>query len=286
MLVAAMPTTQALAPSSPSLAYYAKRGHKRVQGWLHPFSAQYIAKLAELQRQAGIKGAAAEIGVHHGRLFILLHLAGSGEKDLAIDVFSDQQLNLDRSGNGNLERFLQNVRQFGGKPEAIEILQKSSLDVSVADIRARVQPVTLFSVDGGHTAQCALNDLKLADGALHEAGVVILDDFFNEAWPEVCLGAIDYLRDPASRLRPFAITPNKLYLCARAHNAFYRTQLQKSFHWRAHDKDVAMFGATVSVMGAARRDLHMRLRHWIADSPVGPPLKKLLRRGTDGAKGR
>jgi len=261
-----------------SLARYLRWGHKRVAGWLHPFSARFIAELAQLQQQVGIQGASAEIGIHCGRLFILLHLAGSGEKDLAIDIFADQHLNVDQSGRGDLDRFLRNLRRFGGNPAAVQIMQKNSLDVTAAEIHARVGPVALFSVDGGHTAQCVVNDLRLADAALHDDGVVILDDFFNEVWPEVCVGATDYLRDPASRLRPFAITPNKLYLCAPARNAFYRTEMQKRFPPRTHEKDAAMFDETVSVMGVTRHDITTKLRHWVADSPAGPFLKRLLRR--------
>jgi methyltransferase family protein len=272
-----VPIGHAPSNATQALARYVRGGHRRVEGWLHPFSAQFIAQLAALQQHSGIKGAAAEIGIHRGRLFILLHLAGSRERDLAIDIFADQHLNQDKSGRGDLDRFLKNLRQFGGDPATVQILQKNSLDISPNEIRAAVGAVALFSVDGGHTAQCALNDLRLAEGALHDAGVVILDDFFNEVWPEVCVGALDYFRDPSSRLRPFAITPNKLYLCAPAYNPFYRTEMQKRFPPHTHDKDVVMFGETVSVMGAVRYDAVRRLRHWVADSRAGPFLRRLLR---------
>ena len=43
----------------------------------------------------------------------------------------------------------------------------------------------LFSVDGGHTAELARHDMLTADGAIGEQGIIILDDFFNEAWPGV-----------------------------------------------------------------------------------------------------
>ena len=130
---------------------YIRSGHKQVHGWLEPFSARYIGELARLQRESGISGASTEIGVHHGRLFILLHLAGSRHKDLAIDVFDDQHLNTDRSGHGDRGRFIDNVIRWGGNPAAIDILQKSSLSVSEDDILARVGRSILFSVDGGHT---------------------------------------------------------------------------------------------------------------------------------------
>ena len=45
-------------------------GSRRVKGWLAPFSARFIAAVARAQIRNGINGAVAEIGVHHGRLFI------------------------------------------------------------------------------------------------------------------------------------------------------------------------------------------------------------------------
>ena len=47
----------------------------RVQGWLAPESARLIASLARYQAENSLTGAIGEIGVHHGRLFILLALA-------------------------------------------------------------------------------------------------------------------------------------------------------------------------------------------------------------------
>ena len=51
-------------------------GSHRLNGWLAPFSARFIAALARAQIRNGIDGAVAEIGVHHGRLFILMQVIG------------------------------------------------------------------------------------------------------------------------------------------------------------------------------------------------------------------
>ena len=259
---------------------YIRSGHKQVHGWLEPFSARYIGELGRLQRESGISGASIEIGIHHGRLFILLHLAGSRQKDLAIDVFDDQHLNTDRSGYGDRKRFIANVIRWGGSPVAIDILQKSSLDVSPEEILERVGQSALFSVDGGHTEECAFHDLKLADAVLHPQGVVILDDFFNESWPEVCLGATKYFADPNSRLRPFALTAGKMYLCTGENNAFYRNRMRVRFNRREFDKEVKMFGSPVQLMGMAEQQMSnsRKVRRFLRESPIGPTLMKVKRR--------
>jgi hypothetical protein len=258
---------------------YIHSGHKEVHGWLESFSARYIGELGKFQRESGISGASIEIGVHHGRLFILLHLAGSRHKDLAIDVFDDQHLNTDRSGHGNRTRFIANVIRWGGSPAGIDILQKSSLEVSEDEILARVGRSVLFSVDGGHTEECAFNDLKLADAVLHPQGVVILDDFFNESWPEVCLGAMKYFADPNTRLRPFALTAGKMYLCTGENSAFYRNGMQMRFDRREFDKEVKMFGSPVQLMGMTERQMSksQKVRRFLRASRMGPTLIKLRR---------
>lgn len=207
---------------------YLKRGYSRIGGWLFPYSAMFIDSLLELQLEADVRGSVGEIGVHHGKLFILLALGRrAGEAAFAIDVFGDQHLNRDDSGSGDREIFLANARRWlGSDSERLNVLQCSSLEVQPADILERSGPVRLASIDGGHTEDCVINDLLLVQSVLAPKGVVILDDHFNEFWPEVSSGVARYLLDPAARLRPFAITPNKTYFAAIEDVAFYRRNLR------------------------------------------------------------
>jgi len=258
-----------------SASQYLRSGHKKVEGWLDVSSARYIFELAKLQNESGKGGAAVEIGVHHGKLFTLMHLAGSRTRDLAIDVFDFQNFNTDRSGRGDRARFEENLTNYGGDLEKVTIWEKSSQSVTGEDIIAEVGQVAMFSVDGGHTRELVLNDLKLADASLRDDGIVILDDFFNEYWPEVSIGSVEYFNDPASRLKPFAISPGKMYLCAPQWNAFYRENLRKRVAPWEYDKDVEMFGVTVQLMGTAtwkksalNRAL-WRVKDAIKASPVG-----------------
>ena len=74
---------------------------------------ELICRLGKAQLEMGIAGHVAEIGVHHGRSFILLALlARAGEKAVAIDVFEQQELNVDRSGRGDLAQLRENVARF------------------------------------------------------------------------------------------------------------------------------------------------------------------------------
>jgi hypothetical protein len=54
------------------LSSYLRHGHKRVAGWLEPGAAEMIVSVDRAQRQRNVAGNVAEIGVHYGRLFVLL----------------------------------------------------------------------------------------------------------------------------------------------------------------------------------------------------------------------
>lgn len=192
---------------------YAEDGHAGIQGWLDTESAVLIALLSQGQVRRGISGSLGEIGVHHGKLFILLdRLRTEGEGAFAVDVFGDQQLNVDRSGRGNRAIFLANVARYGGDPDTVQIFERSSEDVTSEDVLRQVGPVRLLSVDGGHTEALTLNDLTIAEGVLSDGGILVLDDVFNEAWPGVVSGLVRFL-EAKPALVPFAVSPNKTYLC-------------------------------------------------------------------------
>lgn len=256
---------------------YLKRGYRTVGGWLFPYSATFIDEIGVLQRRSGITGAVGEIGVHHGKLFILMALGRhSGEQAIAIDIFDDQHLNLDGSGAGDRAIFEDNMQRWLGRDEDVTILQRSSFDVCPADILDAVGPLRLASIDGGHTEDCVINDFGLIESVLAPKGVVILDDYFNEYWPDVASGVARYLLDPGARLRPFAITPNKTYFTFAGDVPFYRGALRGlcGYHY---EKTARIFGCDVDIYGtqAFTFSLKKRLIEWVKTTPAAPYARAL-----------
>jgi len=253
---------------------YLRHGLRHVHGWLDTYSAAFIRSVTEVQAQAGETGGLAEIGVHHGKLFILLALsARPGEVGLAIDVFGDQHLNTDQSGHGDRAVFEQNVRKW--VPDAdVKIVQKSSLEVTPADILAACGPVRLASIDGGHTEECARNDLRLMEAVLTLRGVVVLDDYFNQSWPGVSSGTNQYLLDPAARLRPFAISPNKLYLAFDEVTAFYRSEMRERNAYY-YEKTARFMNSDVDVYGT--HEFTFTFKRWLIDAVKRSPLAPYAR---------
>ena len=256
------------------LKHYLSR-HRGVEGWLDSYSARFIAEISAIQSEARLSGGVGEIGVHRGRLFILLKLlAGTSERAVAIDVFGDQHLNTDGSGEGDEDKFLRNLDRWASR-DKLDIIQKSSLYVTSDEILSRTGQCRLFSIDGGHTAECTLNDLRLGDQVLSERGVLILDDYFNPSWPDVSTGASQFFADPNSSLRPFAITPNKLYLARPSCHSFYLSALRRTQR-DYFEKLSQMFGETVAVFGIdpETHRLALRLKRWVKKGRFGPAIVK------------
>jgi hypothetical protein len=211
---------------------YRAIGHRFVTGFLQPEILSVLSVLDAAQRAKGISGAVAEIGVHHGKLFIGLRLLQrNGERSVAIDIFGEQELNIDGSGRGDQQKFLGNVNLWASEDSVVvhqgdsTLLDPEKL-CELADSRIR-----LFSVDGGHTEQIVLSDMMLAERTLAEGGIVIADDVFNEHWPGVSVGTLRYL-DRGASLAPFFIAFNKVFFTQPQFCDYYRTQVESAFDRR------------------------------------------------------
>jgi hypothetical protein len=80
--------------------------HRAVPGWLNEGAISAVIAFAKWQDENNVHGDVAEIGVHHGRFFILLaNLRRRHERAFAIDIFGDQHLNVDKSGQGDLSKY-------------------------------------------------------------------------------------------------------------------------------------------------------------------------------------
>lgn len=194
-----------------ALSNYTRSGYRDVAGWLSKLAVDVVVAIGQQQQADGVRGAACEIGVHRGKLFILLHLlTGPGEHSVAWDLFERQSENVDQSGHGDKEIFMQNLRTHGADLERISVLTANSHELTPQDVMSDCKaPVRLFSIDGGHTAFTTANDIGIAAKSICKGGAIILDDFFNESWPGVAEGAIRFFVNEKHDLVPVVIAGNK-----------------------------------------------------------------------------
>jgi hypothetical protein len=220
----------------------------KVEGWLHGLSAEVILAISQFQRELGISGSVAEIGIHHGKLFFLLYLStAEDETAVAIDVFDHQELNLDKSGHGDKSIFLRHAARFSRDLLGLSIVEDSSLNLTPRQLVQLGGSFRMFSIDGGHTEAATLNDLRLADAVLSESGVLVLDDYFNFAWPEVSVATARYLLSGETTLTPYAISPGKIFMCRPPMRDAYAALVARKFGYRL-DKQARFFGCDVAVL--------------------------------------
>ena len=211
-----------------SLADYCELGFNQVDGWC----SNEVFKTIDLLNNLEINktGGCLEIGVHHGKLYILLNsVIDSKFSSYAVDIFNNQDLNIDGSGNGSLEIFKKNLMLFGIHKGAntVIIAGDSTDDGLMLRKRIGVGSMRFISIDGGHTAEHTINDLKISSELISNEGVVILDDILNHHWLGVIEGVVKFL-DSKPTLIPFAIGHNKLYLSKLSFNHRYQSLFENS----------------------------------------------------------
>jgi methyltransferase family protein len=247
---------------------YAVAGHYFVEGWLEDLGIQLIDAVEERQRELGVMGPVAEIGVHHGKLFILLSLLRRpGERAVALDLFEYQERNVDRSGRGDRDRFLANLQRHQPSAPDIVVQQADSHELDGTALQALAGgALRMVSVDGGHTADLTEHDLRTACDALTDGGVVVLDDCFNELFPAVSEGAQRFLRDRPD-IRAVGAGGNKTFLCHEAYAGNYREAIahradQLYLYTQDHDFVGAPF---LSVFPRTRRAAVPYWRRYVRD---------------------
>lgn len=236
-----------------ALLTYWKTGYTQVEGWMGEGLFPLLQLCDDLQHGAGARGGVVEVGIHHGKFFIALNqLCAADEPSMAIDVFARQDLNVDNSGQGSLERFTDNLQKYcTHEGRNVHIVTADSTTLKPRDILQTLgMKPRFFSVDGGHTVRHVMHDIALADACIGDFGVVLVDDIHNPHWLGVVEGTCRYLlQRPVPILRrrglvPFAVHSNKLFLCRPS--AY--SQYAKAFgEYPERPAPVQFFGHTVLV---------------------------------------
>jgi hypothetical protein len=200
------------------LADYLEKAYNNIIGFcpIQTIWALDFLENIDINKNHGIM----EIGVHHGQFFIALNsIVDPGFMSAAIDVFERQDLNIDASGEGDRNIFLDNLRAYDiHRGSNVIIADGDSTDHKTFDMLPT--EYRYISVDGGHTVEHVINDMQLASRFITNEGVVILDDYFNHWWPSVTEGIFKYM-STSPTLVPFMSTPNKLWFCKLSYKRRY-----------------------------------------------------------------
>lgn len=207
------------------------RSTASVEGWFFPIDAFLFGLIDEIQKELGIRGDLFEIGVHHGKTAIFLaRMLDEGETLGVCDVFEQQELNRDHSGEGNRAIFLRHMETF--VPAAAGRLRVFAGESSLLTPAETTRDCRFMHIDGGHRPEDVHGDLKTALAALQPGGIVAVDDVFNPSWPGVSEGFYHFMRKHPAAFVPLLIGGNKVLLSRPEAAARYDAFLQRPDRWR------------------------------------------------------
>lgn len=208
------------------MTMYRHSQRKTVEGWFSETDARIFELILKQQSDLGMIGSVAEIGLHHGKSFILLcDVLQPTEKAYGIDVFDNQTLNLDFSGSGSREKLLENLQKFNCNMSQIILDGRPSELVTATEIKATAGGLRFFSIDGGHWYSTVLSDLNLAKECLISGGVIAVDDFLRPEWPDVARAFHTWFALNSEEFEIIAIGFNKIYLTNSTWAHLYRKNL-------------------------------------------------------------
>lgn len=207
---------------------------RSVEGYIDPPDALVFLSLLESQRQHGLHGGLAEIGIYFGRSYFLLKKIAAPDEDvLGIDLFDIGNMSDGISDQYRL--FLEHGDRLGLPVDEDMLLVGDSRTFSAEEITDKVGTVRFFSVDGGHSLPNLVSDSHLARDTVADHGIIVFDDTFNPAWPEVTVGMADFIRDNDDAFSTFCMTKYKTYVCRREFHDFYRAAIEQAPHLGAFE---------------------------------------------------
>lgn len=214
---------------------YLAGGFDKVGGWVDKGVFAYVVMMDRVLQARNVQGGICEIGVHHGRFFIPLNSLCTSEAaiSVALDVFEDQNLNIDKSGSGDRQLFENNLQiydKFRGR-NVRTLTGDSTVTKPETLLNAAGHSFKIVSIDGGHTAEHTISDLELAASIVTPGGFVMVDDILNRHWLGVMDGVTTYLRRRPT-LWPLAIGFNKLIFCNMSVHQAYSSAFTQMYKFQ------------------------------------------------------
>lgn len=203
-----------------------------IQGWTGAArSVHLLEPVARSQRECAGSGV-FEIGVHHGRFLIALHLlCDENARSLGLDLFEDQSKNADHSGSGDQSIAQGNIDAFLSGHGSVDLMAGDSLALQQEDkdaLRKKYGAFRLVSVDGGHTREHIVADLKTASELAHPEGLIIIDDFFHPGFPGVTEGYYAIAGANQIPFIPLFVNRKKLVLCHVSYRSHFWNVMTKT----------------------------------------------------------
>jgi len=168
--------------------YYEEYESKfNIKRWYDIRFNEVLIRLNNFHIENNIYGNILEIGTFLGLSFIPLSLLNKDDEFvICVDTFENY------AEKTNVEKiFIDQLLDIRGTLDHIVILKtKSNLILNTINKFTRYR---IISIDGGHSYNDTINDLNLSSDIIHDFGIIIVDDYENDEWPEIRIAVNDFL---------------------------------------------------------------------------------------------
>ena len=213
-----------------------QRKFNKLDGWFSRISRAIFDSILSLQDKNDILGNCFEIGVWKGKSAIeIAKFLRENERLLLIDPLLDK----------NKEEIFNNLKDITGKDKkCLQIYSGYSEEFDYySEAREYLKKTRFIHIDGCHVGENVYNDLVLAEKLLSKNGVIVIDDFFNDEYPQITEATYKYLFNNEYSLRLFLAGANKAYLCRPNSYTFYNNFCMESLQ-----KELLVRGFAMKIM--------------------------------------
>ncbi len=264
-----------------------------IKGPMRLECASLIAAVLRGLNADNLAGNSLEIGTFHGRSAIpAACFSREGEIFYVVDPFGDigDSATLQYGGIGDEKALTENWRRVFGDTNHLRIYRKTSEAIERDEALIKEwQPLKYISVDGDHSFEGTLLDLRLAARIVMQGGVIAIDDVWNIEWPSVSQALSAFLGENNDFV-PFCAGWGRLFLCGREFHGARRQSTKREFELLSPAiknlrvlEPFPYFGVTIDVYtnrwgSASKPDLEM------SGYEVGARFQALLQQNPDAAK--
>ena len=189
-----------------------------IEGWFSKLSIALFDVLLSYQSSKSIQGNLMEIGAWHGKSAAMLAVHASRSETVFIfDIEVRKEL------SENISRFSKVL------DTSIKLSKANSFTkITPSFCSEQYRKMRWVHVDGDHSAYGVYNDLELANSVLHPHGVLVVDDFLNERFPQVSEVTYEYVSSHKYELCLLLVGGNKGYFVRPKFRDFYFFHLDNS----------------------------------------------------------
>lgn len=166
---------------------------KTIPGWFTFDDCAHFSMALGFQRALEITGHLLEIGAFHGRsAAFMANYLNSGEKLVICDLFEAGDTSL-YGDCPTPDRVVANILSVNPNlaADSIKTIKGDSLKL----ISGSEDMFRFVHVDGGHSYDECMLDLRSCIKRLIDCGIMVVDDYMHPDWPEVTDAVNDFLKE-------------------------------------------------------------------------------------------